>query len=63
MQIEMIKTKARAISAHKKPILITSSALIFIVLVLAASSYAYAKAYEGRVLPHVYVGVVDVGEL
>ncbi|EKD47432.1 MAG: VanW family protein [uncultured bacterium] len=63
MQIEMIKTKARAISAHKKPILITSSALIFIVLILAASSYAYAKAYEGRVLPHVYVGVVDVGEL
>ncbi len=48
---------------YKKPILITTGVVLFIAIVITASSYAYAKAYEGRVLPNVYIGIVDVGEL
>lgn len=63
MEIEKIKTGLQVITSRKKPILISAGVLIFIILVISASSYAYAKAYEGRVLPNVHVGVVDVGEL
>lgn len=51
------------VRAHKKPILVSVGTGIFLVLIIAGASLAYAKAYEGRVLPNVFIGVVNVGEL
>ena len=60
---QLIKSGVDLVRKYKKPILITTGIVLFIAIVITASSFAYAKAYSGRILPNVYIGVVDVGEL
>ncbi len=58
-----IQSGIQSVRNYKKPILITTGVVLFIAIVITGSSFAYAKAYEGRILPNVFIGVVDVGEL
>ncbi len=63
MNTEKLKQPLIFLNTHKKPIIIASGVILFIIITLSASYYAYAKAYNGRIYPNVFIGVVDVGGL
>ncbi|MBT3230969.1 hypothetical protein HN358_04310 [Candidatus Uhrbacteria bacterium] len=60
---QFIKTSVDTVRSYKKPILITTGIVLFIAIAISASSFAYARAYQGRILPNVFIGIADVGEL
>ncbi|MFH1611224.1 MAG: VanW family protein [Patescibacteria group bacterium] len=63
MNFETLKRPVQFVNSHKKPIMLTTGIILFIIAIVSVSYVAYAQACEGRVYHNVFVGTVNVGGL